>query len=76
MSTGIGFGNDLFPLWDAAVAVGATLTELQEMDQGKFDGKFLARVLAYKRLKDFVELHSADAQGAAAEREMKRHRHG
>lgn len=77
VATGISFGNNLFPLWDAAVAAGATLAELQELDEGgKFNGKFMAKVLAYKRIKDLIELHGADAQNIAAEREMKRKRRG
>jgi len=75
VNTGIRFGSELFPLWNAAIAAGATLSELEAIDQGgRFSGKFLAKVMAWKRIRDAIELHSSDAQATAAERKMKRGR--
>ena len=77
IATGISFGNELFPLWDAVVAAGATLEELYQVYKGgRFSGKFLAHVLAWKRLKDEIELHANDAQATESEKIMKKARHG
>ena len=74
IQTGIEFGSELFPLWDAAISAGATLDELEKVDQGGYKGKFLAKVMAWKRTRNFVDLHSSDAQASAAEKAAKKKR--
>ena len=72
VQTGISFGSELFPLWDAVIAAGATLNELEKVDRGEYKGKFLAKVMAWKRIKNFIDLHSSDAQASAAEKAAKK----
>ena len=73
VSTGIAYGSDLFPLWEAAIECGATLGELEQIDQGgRFTGKFLSKVVAFHQIRKAIELNVGDAQTTHAEREMKK----
>jgi len=54
------------------IAAGATLNELEKVDRGEYKGKFLAKVMAWKRIKNFIDLHSSDAQASAAEKAAKK----
>ena len=71
--TGISFGNELYPLWDSVIEAGATLEELYLVDKGgHYSGKFLAKVMAFNRIKGEISLHSNDAQVSASEKAMKK----
>lgn len=50
-----------FELWDSMVMAGATIDELERMDRGEYDRKFLAKIIAYRRGKLEIERHSQDA---------------
>ena len=67
----IGYSMD-FAVFDAAVAAGATLSDLEKLDRGEFPPKFVARVVAWKNLKDAIVSHSEDAAIEAAKKKSKR----
>jgi hypothetical protein len=67
-----------FPVWDAAIAAGATLHELYLLDYGRplpvdgtFPQPFLGKVVAWHVLSRQVSLHSQDAQIIDQERRAK-----
>lgn len=70
--TGIVFGNLSFPLWEAAVAAGATLEELRRLHRGLYRKDFVVSLLAWHEMHQTVALHIEDARAAAAERLSKR----
>lgn len=73
--TGVEFGNISYPLWDAAIAAGATLEELQRLDDGVYSSRFQAKLVAWHKLHQLIELHSHDAAMRKAEKEAKKKRH-
>jgi len=61
VSTGIQAGLR-YHLWEAAIAAGATLEELQQLDQGTiFAHPFKVALLAWHGLHQEVEKHGTDA---------------
>ena len=62
IQTGIGFGDLSFPTWDAAINAGATLDELEKMDNGGYKPMFVAKLVAWDTIKRHIQLHSQDAQ--------------
>jgi hypothetical protein len=50
-----------FAEWEAAVAAGATLSDLERWDAGGFPREFKARVLAWHKLHGLIEAHVAAA---------------
>jgi len=64
----------MYPLWDAAVAAGATLDELEKMEQGGYKPKFLHKVIAWKLNRDQIEMHKQDASTTASEKAAKKAR--
>ena len=55
-----------FSLWDAAVAAGATLTELAELDN--FPKRFKAKVIAWYEGHNLIKLHQQAAAAAAVKK--------
>lgn len=74
VNTGISFGNLTFPLFDAAVAAGATLAELEKLECGEYSKRFMVQLLAWHEIKQTISLHVEDARARAAERKAKRKR--
>lgn len=50
-----------FAEWEAAIAAGATLEELNRLEAGYYPTIFRARLIAWKKLHDLVLLHSEAA---------------
>lgn len=50
-----------FGEWEAAIAAGATLSELERWDASGFPREFRARVLAWYELHGLIEAHVQDA---------------
>jgi len=58
--------------FDAAIAAGATLTELQEWDRGKtFTIAFKEKIVAWHKLHNLIGAHSQDAARAKAAKQGK-----
>lgn len=72
IDTGIRFGNSTFPIFDAAVAAGATLDELEKLERGEYSKQFLVVLLAWHEVKKTIELHVEDARARAMERKAKK----
>ena len=70
--TGIEFDNWSYPLWDAAVAAGATLDELEKLDEGGYPRELQIKLLAWREMSRLVALHTEDARARALERMEKR----
>jgi hypothetical protein len=60
-----------FPLWEAAIAAGATLDDLEKLDRGGYQVDFQARLLAWHSIHNQVEMHRQDAVARAMERKQK-----
>jgi hypothetical protein len=54
--------------WEAIIAAGATLDELQKWDAGGYPISFKAKVIAWYNLHKLVELHASDAVSRETER--------
>lgn len=57
--------------WEAAIAAGASLDDLEKWDRGGFPVQFKAKVVAWFNLHSLIELHSNDAMARDAENEAK-----
>jgi len=60
VDTGISFSTG-YGEWEAAIAAGATLEELEKWDRGLYPVGFKAKVVAWYGLHSLIELHSNDA---------------
>lgn len=60
METGIAYSTS-YGEWEAAIAAGATLEELEKWDRGLYSTKFKSKVLAWYGLHTLIELHANDA---------------
>lgn len=67
VKTDIEYSNE-FALFDAAIAAGATLTELDMLIRGEFSQKLMARVLVWHKYKQLIEVNTQDAVARASER--------
>ena len=72
VGTGITYGSMSFPLWEAAIAAGATLDELEKLDAGGYPISFQAKLVARHWLHQLVDLHRQEAAARAAERQAKK----
>jgi hypothetical protein len=59
-----------FPLWEAAIAAGATLDELQRLDD--YPKPFLAKLIAWHQKHNIVRTHEQDAVARATEKRSKK----
>ncbi|MBD3251180.1 hypothetical protein GF380_01775 [Candidatus Uhrbacteria bacterium] len=66
VNTGITFDNYLYPLWDAAIDAGATLDELQSLDE--YPKRFQAQLIAWHQIKKLINLHTEEARQKAADK--------
>lgn len=68
VNTGIQYETLTFPLWEAAIAAGATLDELAHLDD--YPPRFLAKLIAWYQKHNIVKLHEQDAMQRAMERKQ------
>ena len=68
VNTGIQYETITFPLWEAAIAAGATLEELSHLDN--YPKTFQARLIAWHQKHKIVSLHEHDAAARAAEKKV------
>lgn len=61
-----------FAIWQAAVSAGATLDELQKLEDGGYKRAFLAKLVAWYNMRNLIDLHTNDAQNAETKRRSKR----
>jgi len=61
-----------YAIWDAAVEAGATLTELDRLNNGEFSRAFLAKLVAWYNCRNLIATHTNDAQTKAAKAASKR----
>jgi len=59
-----------FPLWEAAIAAGATLDELNRLDD--YPKSFLANLIAWHQKHRIVQMHEQDAAARATEKRSKK----
>jgi len=59
-------------LWEAAIAAGAGLDELEKLDRGGYPVVFQARLIAWHQKHKIVRMHEQDAVAQAAKRQCKR----
>jgi len=74
VSTGIIYHSMSFPLWEAAITAGASLTELEKLDAGGFSVRFQGKLMGWHMLHQLVGLHKQDAAARASEKAAKRKR--
>lgn len=72
-SSGITYTQE-FEIWQAAVASGATLGELEKLYQGRYDKRFLAMVVTRYRLDVNVRQHMEAMKAELVRKEAKRRR--
>jgi len=60
-----------FAEFDAAIAAGATLDELQKLYYGGYPPKFMALVVVWHAMSSLINAHQQDAQNAAVRRQRK-----
>ena len=70
INTGIQYETLTFPLWEAAIAAGATLDELSRLDD--YPKRFLAKLIAWWEKHRIVRMHEQDAAARAAEKKSKK----
>ena len=61
-----------FPVWDAAIAAGATLDELEKLDAGGYRPTFTAKLVAWHTIRKHIALHTEDARITEQERRAKK----
>lgn len=64
--------SDTFAIWDAAIAAGATLDELQELHTGKYSSRFLAHLVAWNALKNAINSNVEDAKSEKLRQRQKK----
>ena len=69
VQTGIIYETITFPLWEAAIAAGATLGELCQLDS--YPKLFQAKLIAWHQKHRIVAMHEHDAAERAAEKKNK-----
>ena len=70
INTGISFESITFPLWEAAIAAGATLDELSRLDD--YSKRFQAKLIAWHQKHKIVQLHEQDARSKAMNKKGKK----
>lgn len=60
-----------FPLWEAATAAGASLDELEKLEDGGYPVWFQAKLIAWHQLHRIVEQNKQDAVSRVMERRAK-----
>lgn len=61
-----------YRVWEAAIAAGATLEELQKLEDGRYSRAFLVKLVAWYNSHQQVELHTEDAKAREMERRTKK----
>jgi hypothetical protein len=61
-------------IWSAAIAAGATLDQLEKLEQGGYSRAFLAKVVAWYNISRLIDLHANDAQNEAIKKATKNKR--
>lgn len=59
-------------MWEAAIAAGATLEEIDKIDRGEFSPRFIAKLLAWHTAHRLVGSHTEDAVAKAAKAQAKK----
>jgi hypothetical protein len=54
-----------FATWEAAIAAGASLDELQKMDRGGYHPAFVAKLIAWHDMSRQIDNHIEDAKSRA-----------
>ena len=60
-----------YKVWEAAIAAGATLNELQKLEDGEYTRSFLVKLVAWYNCRNMVELHTEDAKSKEMNRRSK-----
>lgn len=55
-----------YKIWEAAVAAGATLDQLEKLEDGGYKHAFLAKLVAWYNMKNLIDVHTNEAQNQAA----------
>lgn len=66
IDTGIRYSMS-YALWDAAIAAGATLSDLWKIETGLYPKEFLAKIVAWRRGHIAIENHTEAAKAKAIE---------
>ena len=61
-----------YRVWEAAIAAGATLEELQKLEDGRYSRAFLIKLVAWYNCRSMVDLHTEDAKSREMERRTKK----
>lgn len=61
-------------IWDAAIAAGATVDDLEKLDRGDYPKEFIAKLIAWRRASVAIDNHTQVAISDAAERKSKSRR--
>jgi hypothetical protein len=59
-------------LWEAAIAAGSTLDELEKLSRGGYPRQFEAKLIAWHQQHKIVSMHEQDAVARAVERKNKK----
>lgn len=61
-----------YALWDSAIAAGATVSDLWNIEIGKYPKEFLAKVVAWRRGSVDIANHTEEARAKALEKKTKK----
>lgn len=50
-----------YAVWDAAIAAGASLDELEALDSGRYKPEFAAKLIAWHNMNNLIQNHAEDA---------------
>lgn len=63
--------SDQLMLWEAAIAAGATLDELDKMDNGGYSNRFLSRLVIWYQRHNQYDAHVSEAESDYIEKKAK-----
>lgn len=71
VNAGINY-NMSYAIWDAAIAAGASLDELRDIDKGKYPSWFLGKIIAWHIASRLIHNHQEDAVAASIKAKSKK----
>ena len=60
-----------YKIWEAAIAAGASLDEMERLEQGHYSNAFLAKLVAWYNMSEAIHMHSEEAKSDAIKRQAK-----
>lgn len=71
LNVGIERSNELL-LWEAAIAAGATLDDLEKLDNREYSKRFMARLVVWYERHQLYKAHVSDAEAQYIKKKSKK----